>query len=881
MAIHTVLQLLLLLMRFCISSSSTTTTTTAPAPLAVRASGSVAPSNQEGIRRFPSANCPNKCGPKLIKFPFGIGPECSRQTGFDLICDNTTQPPRLYLRDRVAEVLDADFDAGAPPLDMGSVSINFLIAISTSPSGEMHSVTLKPPSSHFGFALWDLSITVCGVYAYLIGNSNINPEIPFCTICGGQGTDHDTVYGKRCNDISSDIIANAVHFKFVPLKEAQQVQRRTAGVNTTMYWNINHQGTCVDAEADEANFACVSNHSLCQDTMRMPGYSCYCQVGYTGNPYVLDGCSRDPGYNPSAGQNMECSRSCGNIKVLFPFGLRHDCSAMGRFQLYCNTSTLTLHLHSDIGILFMSYYITNINTTEGSLDIEYTSHVELPLSSYNTFYTAVGTYSRKLQWIIANLTCQEAAQDSSTFACVSTYSKCLHVNSTVQGYRCKCNDGYVGNPYVTGPDGCQGHCKGVCHNTNGSHSCVPPFIAGIAIGLGIGFGLLLLGLSALFILRRWRRDIEKQLRRKYFAKNHGLLLEQLISSSEDASQRTKIFTLEELEQATNKFDHTRILGRGGHGMVYKGILCDQRVVAIKKSKVIEQGEIDQFINEVAILSQINHRNIVKLYGCCLETEVPLLVYDFVPNGSLFEILHSVPSNTFSLSWDDCLRIAAQAAGALYYLHSAASISVFHRDVKSANILLDANYTAKVSDFGASRLVHIDQTHVTTHVQGTFGYLDPEYFRTGQLNEKSDVYSFGVVLLELLLRRKPIFTGESGAAQSLSIYFLAEMQQRPIKEIVAAQVREEATEQEIIGVASIAEMCLRIHGEERPTMKEVEMSLQLLHKKRSMSSHVTPKNGRAEPSVPSHSGNGVNPASADSQRCYSLEQEFLSSASLPR
>lgn len=190
-----------------------------------------------------------------------------------------------------------------------------------------------------------------------------------------------------------------------------------------------------------------------------------------------------------------------------------------------------------------------------------------------------------------------------------------------------------------------------------------PFIIGAAIGLSAGSRIVLLGLNATFIIRRWRIDIQKQLRRKYFWKNQGLLLEQLISSDENASDRTKIFSLEELEKATNNFDNTHILGYGGHGMVYKGILTHQRVVAIKKSRVIEQGEISQFINEVVILSQINHRNIVKLFGCCLEIGVPLLVYDFVPSGSLFGILRYSSISGFSLSWDDCKRIATEAAGA--------------------------------------------------------------------------------------------------------------------------------------------------------------------------------------------------------------------------
>ncbi|VAH70112.1 unnamed protein product [Triticum turgidum subsp. durum] len=428
-------------------------------------------------------------------------------------------------------------------------------------------------------------------------------------------------------------------------------------------------------------------------------------------------------------------------------------------------------------------------------------------------------------------------------------------------------------------------CKGICRNMEGSFSCTEcprkTEYDPIKMLCTKRQQPLLLAL----LIRRWKRNVQKQLRKNYFRKNQGLLLETLIISDETANENTNIFPLEELEKATNNFDPTRIIRHGGHGMVFKGILSDRHVVAIKKSKIIRQCEISQFINEVAVLSQINHRNIVKLFGCCLETEVPLLVYDYVSNGSLSGVLHADASDGFSLSWGDCLRIAIETAGALSYLHSSASISIFHHDVKSSNILLDVNYTAKVSDFGASRLVPIDQTHIVTNVQGTFGYLDPEYFHSRQLNGKSDVYSFGVVLVELLLRMKPVFTSESGTVKSLSNYFLQEFNEGRITDIFNSQVLEEATEEEIDSVASLADRCLRLHGEERPTMKQVETELQTLRTKRMNSSQPDLRNGeQMQPRSLTRRTRSARQSFAQqggSQRRYSMEAEFLSSASLPR
>ena len=320
-----------------------------------------------------------------------------------------------------------------------------------------------------------------------------------------------------------------------------------------------------------------------------------------------------------------------------------------------------------------------------------------------------------------------------------------------------------------------------------------------------------------------RKNIKRK--EKFFKRNGGLLLQKQLSSSEVTVEKTtKLFNSKDLEKATDNFNVNRILGQGGQGTVYKGMLIDGKIVAVKKSKVIDEGKLEEFINEVVILSQINHRNVVKLLGCCLETEVPLLVYEFIPNGTLSQYLYE-QNEEFLATWNIRLRIATEVAGALSYLHLAASTPIYHRDIKTTNILLDDKYKAKVADFGTSRSIAVDQTHLTTVVQGTFGYLDPEYLQSSQFTEKSDVYSFGVVLVELLTGEKAISSTRTKECRSLATYFIHSMEENKLFDIIDAQVMKDSKQEEIIAVANLAKMCLNINRKKRPTMKEVAMQLE--------------------------------------------------------
>ncbi|KAG5553988.1 hypothetical protein RHGRI_011754 [Rhododendron griersonianum] len=468
-----------------------------------------------------------------------------------------------------------------------------------------------------------------------------------------------------------------------------------------------------------------------------------------------------------------------------------------------------------------------------------------------------------IDFVIGKQNCSEAL-NSGTLLCRGDDTLCTDSDSGYGGYCCTCKYGYEGNPYLS--PGCKDidecnntalnncHEKAKCTNTagsfnctcldhyygdgrkdHGSTGCLPEASQSSGIKLSLGLSLVFLSLLIIVTLLYFgikRRKLIKQ-REKFFEENGGLLIKQRISSINKTStaEPLKIFTVEELKKVTNNYAKDRILGQGGYGVVYKGILPDQRVVAIKKSKLmdVDKVQVDQCINELLILTQVNHRNVVKVLGFCFESKVPELVYEYISNGTLSQHIHR------TLSWltlDHRLRIAIEAASALSYLHSDASIPIIHRDVKSANILLSADYVAKIADFGASRLVPLDQPQViNTIVQGTLGYLDPEYLQSGQLTEKSDVYSFGVVLAELMTGKEPFCPERSEAERYLAIYFIVSMKENRLSQILEPRVLREGTLEQLQAIAELVKRCLCLKSEKRPAMKEVVTELERLRRYR--------------------------------------------------
>ncbi|KAI4355510.1 hypothetical protein L6164_004274 [Bauhinia variegata] len=291
----------------------------------------------------------------------------------------------------------------------------------------------------------------------------------------------------------------------------------------------------------------------------------------------------------------------------------------------------------------------------------------------------------------------------------------------------------------------------------------------------------------------------------------------------------KTFTLNEIEKATNNFHASGILGEGGFGIVYKGVLYDGRDVAVKILKREGQHGGREFLAEVEMLSRLHHRNLVKLIGICIENQTRCLVYELIPNGSVESHLHGADKETDPLDWNARMKIALGAARGLTYLHEDSSPCVIHRDFKSSNILLEYDFTPKVSDFGLARTAKDQETkHISTHVMGTFGYLAPEYAMTGHLLVKSDVYSYGVVLLELLTGRKPVDLSQPPGQENLVAWVRPLLTSKEgLETIIDPVIRHNISFDTVVKVAAIASMCVQPEVSQRPFMGEVVQALKLV------------------------------------------------------
>ncbi|KAJ0611657.1 putative protein kinase RLK-Pelle-Extensin family [Helianthus annuus] len=290
----------------------------------------------------------------------------------------------------------------------------------------------------------------------------------------------------------------------------------------------------------------------------------------------------------------------------------------------------------------------------------------------------------------------------------------------------------------------------------------------------------------------------------------------------------KSFSLAEVEKATDKFSSKRVLGEGGFGCVYHGIMEDGSEVAVK---LLYRGNNNpnadhDFIAEVEMLSRLHHRNLVKLIGICIERRTRCLVYELVPNGSIESHLHDKRNGL--LDWDARLKIALGAARGLAYLHEDSNPRVIHRDFKAANVLLEDDFTPKVSDFGLAREATEGSHHISTRVMGTFGYVAPEYAMTGHLLVKSDVYSYGVVLLELLTGKRPVDMSQPPGEENLVTWARPLLTtQQGLQQIADPTLSGTYDFTELAKVAAIASMCVHPEVAQRPFMGEVVQALKLI------------------------------------------------------
>ncbi|XP_057815984.2 wall-associated receptor kinase-like 14 [Cryptomeria japonica] len=602
----------------------------------------------------------------------------------------------------------------------------------------------------------------------------------------------------------------------------------------------------------------------------------------------------------SAHDKNKCSEQCGSLAIPYPFHLSRQCGLPG-FKLECmNSSTLVVRLDNvKYTILSFSsdsividplgstcelsvksfrfrgnkYYgislenflqlsdcrnssaclvNCNIPIKRNNAECKYNATCCYPLANATLWQVgdSISNFSRFhcnafSSWVLSSpsahtvnaeygLKMEWAVPGSCSNVSCSPNAQCVEANTIKDGVRCQCKHGFEGDGFADGV-GCLKACLTKDGRTSYEKDCNSARsvinVAVLAAGI-VGTATILAGFIVSFALLRRYKYSSLEIKRRGDPSQLASLL-----SIHGKACTTKLLTYKELEKATKGFAPSEKLGNGACGTVYAGKLPNGCLVAVKRIHYGSTQGTQQLINEVNVLSTVRHRNLVRLLGCCIEMASPLLVYEFVPNGTLAE--HLQHERGEGLNWLTRITVATETAKAIAYLHSTVNPPIYHRDVKSTNILLDYDYTAKVADFGLSRLGLPEGSHISTTPQGTPGYLDPEYHQNFHLSDKSDVYSFGVVLIELITAMKPVDFSRDKKEVNLAALALAKIGNNCLDDIIDPflQVQKQPLLRALVQrVAEVAFRCLSYDKDARPTMLEVTEEL-LLIKKDSMNIRI--------------------------------------------